>query len=317
MTAFFCSAGILPTRLNWFQELRENSNRWTFSAVRVQSANTRRSAQPLFAVRLRGFNFSPMRIALFIPCFVDQLLPEVGLDMVRVLRRLRYDVDFPQEQTCCGQPAFNSGYWDDAKPLAERFVGIFSSAEIIVCPSGSCTTMVRNFYPQLLKDSPLRDKAIEVGRRVFEFSEFLIRVAKVSDVGASFPHRVTYHDACHALRELGIKRAPRDLLRQVRGLELIEMPYSEDCCGFGGTFATKFAMISGAMGDTKAGNAEKSGAEYVTSTDPSCLLHLDGILRKQNSKVRTIYLASILAQTSAGAGVTAPDAKANQEPVKR
>jgi L-lactate dehydrogenase complex protein LldE len=264
-----------------------------------------------------GIKVSPMRIALFIPCFVDQLIPEVGLDMVRVLRRLRYDVDFPQEQTCCGQPAFNSGYWNNAKPLAERFVGIFSSAEIIVCPSGSCTTMVRNFYPQLLKDSPLREKAIEVGRKVFEFSEFLIRVAKVSDVGASFPHRVTYHDACHALRELGIKQGPRDLLKHVRGLELVEMPYSEDCCGFGGTFATKFAMISGAMGDTKAGNAETSGAEYVTSTDPSCLLHLDGILRKQNSKVRTIYLASILAQTSPVAGISAPDARAVQIPVKR
>jgi L-lactate dehydrogenase complex protein LldE len=263
---------------------------------------------PFFRIG-RNDEFSPMRIALFIPCFVDQLIPEVGLDMVRVLRRLRYDVDFSQEQTCCGQPAFNSGYWDDAKPLAERFVSIFSSAEIIVCPSGSCTTMVRNFYPQLLADSPLQERAIEVGRKVFEFSEFLIRVAKVADVGASFPHRVTYHDACHALRELGIKQGPRDLLRHVRGLELVEMPYSEDCCGFGGTFATKFAMISGAMGDTKAGNAETSGAEYVTSTDPSCLLHLDGILRKQNSKVRTIYLASILAQTTAAAAATARDAE--------
>ena len=265
----------------------------------------------------RNGEFSPMRIALFIPCFVDQLIPEVGLDMVRVLRRLRYDVDFPQEQTCCGQPAFNSGYWNDAKPLAERFVSIFSPAEIIVCPSGSCTTMVRNFYPQLLADSPLREKAIEVGRKVFEFSEFLIRVAKVADVGASFPHRVTYHDACHALRELGIKQGPRDLLRHVRGLELVEMPYSEDCCGFGGTFATKFAMISGAMGDTKAGNAETSGAEYVTSTDPSCLLHLDGILRKQNSKVRTIYLASILAQTSAAAPAAARDPKKTLTPAEQ
>ncbi len=248
-----------------------------------------------------------MRIALFIPCFVDQLTPDVGLDMVRVLRRLRYDVDFPREQTCCGQPAFNSGYWNEAKPLAERFVSVFSSAEIIVCPSGSCTTMVRNFYPQLLADSPMRANAIEVGRKVFEFSEFLVRVAKVADVGASFPHRVTYHDACHALRELGIKQGPRDLLKQVRGLELVEMPYSEDCCGFGGTFATKFPMISGAMGDTKAGNAESSGAEYITSTDPSCLLHLEGILRKQNSKVRTIHLASILAQTSAPVRTSAHD----------
>ena len=243
-----------------------------------------------------------MRIALFIPCFVDQLLPEAGLDVVRVLRRLHYNIDFPQEQTCCGQPAFNSGYWGNARPLAERFVKIFNSAEIVVCPSGSCTTMVRNFYPQLLADSHLQHAAIEVGCKVFEFSEFLNQVAKVTDVGASFPHRVTYHDACHALRELGIKQGPRELLRCVRGLELVEMSYNEDCCGFGGTFATKFPMISGAMGDAKVANAETSGAEFITSTDPSCLMHLDGILRNQKSKVRAIYLASILAQ----AGPSAP-----------
>jgi L-lactate dehydrogenase complex protein LldE len=241
-----------------------------------------------------------VRVALFIPCFVDQLTPEVGLDMVRVLRRLGYDVDFPEGQTCCGQPGFNSGYWNDAKPLAERFLSVFSSAEIVVCPSGSCTTMVRNFYPQLLADSPLREKALEVGRKVFEFTEFLTRVAKVTDVGASFPFRVTYHDACHALRELRLKQEPRELLRHVRGLELVEMPYSEECCGFGGTFATKFTMISGAMGETKIGNAQVSGAEYITSTDPSCLLHIDGMLRRNNSSVRTIYLASILAQTGTG-----------------
>jgi L-lactate dehydrogenase complex protein LldE len=241
-----------------------------------------------------------VRVALFIPCFVDQLTPEVGLDVVRVLRRLGYDVDFPQAQTCCGQPAFNSGYWNDARPVAERFLDVFGSAEVIVCPSGSCTTMVRNFYPQLLAGSRSRDKALEVARKLFEFSEFLIKVAKATDLGASFPHRVTYHDACHALRELGLKQGPRELLRHVRGLELVEMPYSEECCGFGGTFATKFPMISGAMGDAKAGNAQSSGAEYITSTDPSCLLHIDGVLRRQKSSVRTIYLASILAQTSAG-----------------
>lgn len=239
-----------------------------------------------------------MRISLFIPCFVDQLMPEVGLDTVSVLRRLGYSVDYPRDQTCCGQPAFNTGYWDDARPLAERFLKIFGSAEAVVCPSGSCTTMVRNFYSQLLADSPLKTKAIDVGHRVFEFSEFLTRVANVTDVGASFPHRVTYHDACHALRELRLRHEPRELLRHVRGLELIEMPYSDECCGFGGTFATKFTMISAAMGETKIGNASASGAEYITSTDPSCLMHLDGILRRQNSGVRTIYLAGILAQTS-------------------
>jgi L-lactate dehydrogenase complex protein LldE len=243
------------------------------------------------------------KVAMFIPCFVDQLNPEVGIDMARVLRRIGYSVDFPEAQTCCGQPAFNSGYWQEALPVAERFVKIFgaSNADAIVCPSGSCTTMVRNFYPELLAGSSLAVEAKKLSARVFEFSEFLVKIAQVADVGARFPHRVTYHDACHALRELRLKQESRELLRHVRELEIVEMPYCEECCGFGGTFATKFPMISSAMGETKAANAEASGAEYVTSTDPSCLMHIDGVLRQRKSRVRTIHLASILAQTSASA----------------
>jgi L-lactate dehydrogenase complex protein LldE len=237
------------------------------------------------------------KVAMFIPCFVDQLMPRVGMDMARVLRRAGYQPEFSEEQTCCGQPGFNSGYWKEARPLAEHFVRVFRDAEIVVCPSGSCTTMVRNFYPELLAGTPLEQEAINLGPRVFEFSEFLVKQAKVTELGASFPHRVAYHDACHALRELHLKQEPRELLQRVRGLELVEMPYSEECCGFGGTFATKFSMISSAMGENKTRNAETSSAEYLTSTDPSCLLHIDGVLRRRNSPVRTIYLAGILAQT--------------------
>ncbi len=240
----------------------------------------------------------PARVALFIPCFVDQLGPQIGLDMVRVLRRIGCEVEFRPEQTCCGQPGFNSGYWKEAAPLAERFVRLFESAEVVVCPSGSCTTMVRNFYPELLADSPLRAAAEALGRRVFEFSEFLVKVAKVSDVGARFAHRVTYHDSCHALRELRLKVEPRELLRHVRELELVEMSYSEECCGFGGMFSTNFGMISSAMGDTKAANIDATRAEYVIASDSSCLLHLEGILRRRKSGVRAIHLASILAQGS-------------------
>jgi L-lactate dehydrogenase complex protein LldE len=232
---------------------------------------------------------------MFIPCFVDQMSPQVGLDMAAVLRRIGWQVSFPPGQTCCGQPAFNTGYWDEARPVAERFVEIFRSAELVVCPSASCTTMVRNFYPELLANSSLRAEALALGARVFEFSEFLIKVAKVDAVGAFFPHRVAYHDSCHGLRELRLKQEPRELLRHVEGLELVEMPYSEDCCGFGGTFSTKFGMISAAMGDTKAGNAEASGAEFVASIDPSCLMQIDGLLRRRNSRVRAIHLANILA----------------------
>lgn len=237
------------------------------------------------------------KLALFVPCFVDQLLPEVGLDAARVLERLGMEVTFFPEQTCCGQPAFNTGYWGEARALARRMVRVFASAEAVVCPSGSCTTMVRRFYPELLTGTREEGEARSLAGRVYEFSEYLVDVARVIDAGAVFPHRVAYHDSCHALRELGIREGPRRLLGQVRGLELVEMANSEECCGFGGTFAVKFAEISGGMGETKVLNAEAAGAEYLTSTDPSCLLHLDGILRRRRSPVRTIHLASILAQT--------------------
>ncbi len=246
------------------------------------------------------------RLTLFIPCFVDQLLPQVAIDMVAVLRRAGYEVEFPEDQTCCGQPAFNAGYWDEARPLAERFVQVFGKAEMIVCPSGSCTTMVRCFYPELLAKSAVREDAISVGKRLFEFSEFLVDVAKVTDLGASFPHKVTYHDSCHLLRELGIKRQPRELLGKVRGLEFIDLNYSEECCGFGGMFSVKFPEISGTMGEVKATHIEASGAEYVTACDPSCLMHIDGVLRRRKSAARTIHLAGILAsQEGAAASPTA------------
>jgi len=213
--------------------------------------------------------------------------------MARVLRRIGCDINFPKEQTCCGQPAFNSGYWDDAKAVAERFLRIFDQGECVVGPSGSCITMVRKFYPELLTQP--EDKF----SKYYEFSEFLTNVAKVEDVGASFTHKVTVHDSCHALRELGISDGPRQLLRKVKGLELIEMSHAEECCGFGGTFAVKFGMISSAMGETKSQNAEMTGAEFVTSIDPSCLMHLDGVLRKKQSALQTIHLASILASEAA------------------
>jgi L-lactate dehydrogenase complex protein LldE len=247
-----------------------------------------------------GQNGQPMKkIALFIPCFVDQLYPQVGIDMARVLRRIGYETEFPSEQTCCGQPAFNSGYWDEAKPLAERFLRIFGDYEAVVCPSGSCTTMVRNFYGELLRNGAASRSDFDVTSRVYEFSEFLVKIAGVTDVGARFPYRVTYHDACHALRELRVKQEPRELLRHVRGLELVEMPYCEECCGFGGMFSTNFPMISSAMGETKVANVEASAAEFVASSDPSCLMHIDGILRLRGSKARTIHIASILAQAEA------------------
>jgi len=227
---------------------------------------------------------------------VDQLVPEVAVDTVKILRRVGYEVAFPEDQTCCGQPAFNTGYWDDARPCAEKFLRVFKHADAVVCPSGSCTTMVRSFYPELLSSSPLQGDAVALGRRTFELSEFLVKVAGVTDVGATFPHTVTYHASCHGLRELQLRDEPLQLLRKVTGLKLIEMSRFDECCGFGGTFATKFESISVAMGDSKAENVAATGAEFVTAIDSSCLLHLQGILDKRNGQARTIHLASILAQ---------------------
>ena len=186
-----------------------------------------------------------MRVALFVPCFVDQFFPRAAMAAVDVLRRVGVEVEFPEEQTCCGQPAFNTGYWDEARALAERYVKVFDGFDAIVCPSGSCTAMVRNAYPELL------GRATGASERTYDFAEFLVKRLGVADVGARFPARVTYHDSCHALRELRIKDEPRQLLRNVRGLELVEMGEAETCCGFGGTFAVKLPAVSAAMNETK------------------------------------------------------------------
>jgi L-lactate dehydrogenase complex protein LldE len=244
------------------------------------------------------------KVSLFVPCFVDQLQPQVAVDTVKVLRRLGCEVEFREDQTCCGQPAFNSGFWDEARPCAERFLHVFRDAETIVCPSGSCTTMVRVFYPELLSQvardgsgnkGALHDESLALGRRTFELSEFLVKVMNVTDVGAVFPHTVTYHASCHGLRELKLRDEPLKLLRGVKGLKLIDMLRYDECCGFGGTFATKFESISTAMGEQKADSVAVTGAEYVTAIDPSCLMHLQGVMGRRKDRARTIHLASILA----------------------
>jgi L-lactate dehydrogenase complex protein LldE len=235
------------------------------------------------------------KVSLFVPCFVDQLLPEVAVDTVKVLRRIGCAVEFPEDQTCCGQPALNTGYWGEARPCAEHFVRVFKSADIVVCPSGSCVSVIRLFYPELLAHSSLRQDTISLASRTFEFSEFLVKVAAITQVGASFPHTVTYHASCHGLRELNLSSEPMQLLREVEGLKLIPMVRSEECCGFGGTFAAKFADISSAMGNSKADSVAATGAEFVTAIDPSCLMHLQGILGKRNAVAQTIHLAGILA----------------------
>jgi len=236
------------------------------------------------------------RVSLFVTCMVDQLFPNVGMAMVKVIERLGYQVDFPENQTCCGQPAFNSGYRSEARMVARHFLNTFESSEAIVVPSGSCTSMVAHHYAELFHKDPetlARVHALE--KKIWEFSTFLTDVAGVEDVGARFDDVVTFHDGCHALRELGIKSAPRRLLANVRGLELREMQPAEECCGFGGTFSVKFAELSGAIARTKIEAIERTGARTVVSLDPSCLMQIQGVLSRSGSPIRTMHLAEILA----------------------
>ena len=236
------------------------------------------------------------RVALFVTCMVDQLFPKVGMAMAEVLERLGYQVDFPEDQTCCGQPAFNSGYRAEARIVARHFLDVFEPWERIVAPSGSCTAMVVHHFAELFrKEPPTLARVHAIEKRVWEFSAFLTEVAGVEDVGARLEEVVTFHDGCHALRELGIRDGPRRLLARVRGLELREMQPAEECCGFGGTFSVKFAELSGAMARTKIESILRTGASTVVSLDPSCLMQIQGALLRAGSEVRTLHLAEVLA----------------------
>jgi L-lactate dehydrogenase complex protein LldE len=237
------------------------------------------------------------RVSLFITCLGDQFFPLVGECAVKVLRRLGVDVGFNPAQTCCGQPAFNTGYRKEAREVAARVLDLFEDAEYVVAPSGSCTSMVRVFYPELFAHDPDRlGKANRLRERFYELSEFLVKVLKVEDVGASFPRRVAYHDSCHLLRELGIAEEPRKLLRAVRGIELVEIEDDRLCCGFGGTFSIKFPDVSVAMGEDKVRAASQAGAEYLVANDSGCLMHLAGLIHRQGLAIKTMHLAELLAQ---------------------
>jgi L-lactate dehydrogenase complex protein LldE len=249
-----------------------------------------------------------MRIALFVTCYNDALFPEVGRAVIGLLRRLGHEVDFPADQTCCGQMHFNSGYQDACVPLVQRFTDAFAGYDAIVTPSGSCAAMVRHHHPlvaglaeRATPSSTLPERVAEVAPRVFELSEFLVDVIGVTDVGARFPHAVALHPTCHSVRLLGVGDRPRRLLEAVDGLRLVDLPRSEACCGFGGTFAVKNADTSVAMGNDKADDVVASGAEVLTAGDTSCLMHIGGLLSRRRSPVRVMHLAEILATTGARA----------------
>ena len=245
-----------------------------------------------------------MRVALQITCVNDAMFPETGRAVVRLLRRLGVEVDFPVGQTCCGQPMVNTGYVDEAVPVVRTYVEAFAGYDAIVTPSGSCAGSARHQHAivaQRSGDPALVAAVAATSPRVYELSEFLVDVVGVVDVGAYFPHRVTYHPTCHSLRMLGVGDRPRRLLENVRGIELVELPNATECCGFGGTFAVKNADTSVAMGADKARHVRDTGAEVLVAGDNSCLMHIGGILSRQRAGVRVLHLAEILAATEDGA----------------
>ncbi len=235
-----------------------------------------------------------------VTCLNDALFPDVGKATVRLLRRLGVDVAFPDGQTCCGQPMVNTGYVDEAVPAVSAFVDAFEGFDHVVTPSGSCAGSARHQHSLVARrsgDAGLATAVADVSPRVLELSEFLVDVLGVTDVGASFPHTVTYHPTCHSLRMLGVGDRPLSLLREVRGIRLVDLPDAQSCCGFGGTFAVKNPDTSIAMGSDKARHVVDSGAEVLVAGDSSCLMHIGGLLSRQRSGVRTMHLAEVLAAT--------------------
>jgi len=238
----------------------------------------------------------PARVSLFVTCVVDQLFPRVGLAVVEVLEGVGFQVEVPGRGTWCGQPAVNSGDCEESRQVARHFLEVFQDADYIVVPSGSCTSMIAHHFEDIFDQEPGSLKQVrELAPKVYEFSRFLLEVAGVDDVGAYLQEVVTYHDSCHALRELQIKDGPRRLPRNVRGLELREMDAADECCGFGGTFSVKFAEVSGGMARTKIDSILRTGASTVVSIDSSCLMQLQGALSRAGLPVRTMHLAEVLA----------------------
>lgn len=236
-----------------------------------------------------------MIVDLFIPCFVDQVYPETGMNMVKLLRKAGVDVHYNPEQTCCGQMAFNSGFWDEAKKLGSKFIKDFPNDRPIVGPTASCTGFIRNSYQELFHNTSNHLEYKRVIRNIFEITDFLVNKLNFTDFGASFPHKVTYHDSCAALREYKLTNEGRLLLSKVAGLDLIEMKDTHVCCGFGGTFSIKNEAISVAMAEQKVQNALDTGAEFIVSTDLSCLMHQEGYIRKNNLPIKVIHIVDILA----------------------
>lgn len=236
-----------------------------------------------------------MKIELFIPCFVDQLYPETAFNTIKILEKAGCEVSYNAKQTCCGQPAYNAGYWEEAKEIGNKFLNDFSENQYIVAPSASCVGMVKGGFNDLFTNTIVHNKCRNIQTNIFELSDFLINILKRDYFGAELEAKAVYHDSCSGLRECKIKDEPRQLLSKVLGLEMVEMKDTDMCCGFGGTFAVKFDAISSAMAEQKVNNALEMEADYIISTDLSCLMHLDGYIKKNNINIKTMHIADVLA----------------------
>lgn len=237
-----------------------------------------------------------MNVGIFIPCFIDQIYPETGHGMVRVLEKAGVHCQYNPAQTCCGQVAFNNGYWEEAKCLGEKFIRDFMEFDYVVGPSASCISMVKNYYPDMFANSAWHNENKFLGKKMIEFTHFLVDVLHLTDLGARFEGRVCYHDSCAGSREYGLKDEGRLLLSKVEGLELVEMSETDVCCGFGGTFSIKHEAISTAMALQKLGHAVQTGASWLVSTEASCLMHLEGVIKKHDMAIRPIHIAELLAR---------------------
>lgn len=236
-----------------------------------------------------------MEVDIFIPCFIDQIYPETGFNMVKLLEKAGVKVHYNPNQTCCGQIAFNSGFWNEAKKLGEKFIGDFSNDRLIVGPSASCIGFVKNNYNELFYNTAFHNEYKKLQKNFYEITDFLVNVLKRTDFGSVFEHKVTYHDSCAALREYKLRDEPRTLLRKVKGLELVEMKETDVCCGFGGTFSVKFEPVSTAMAQQKVHHALDTGAEYIVSTDSSCLMHQHAYIKKHKLPLKVAHLVDVLA----------------------
>ena len=238
-----------------------------------------------------------MKVALFIPCLSEHLFPQASISMVKVLHHLGVEIEYVEDQTCCGQPAFNSGYHKEVVPIAERFIELFKDKGYIIAPSGSCIGMVKVHYHDLDIREELKPALNDLGHRIFEFTEFLIDKLEIQELDAAFNHRVTFHDSCHLLRELNVREQPRKIINMIKDIDFVEMEKSDTCCGFGGTFSYKLKEMSLAMVARKCRYIEESGAEYVIGADASCLMNINGYLSKNKFKARTMHIADLLAKS--------------------